>query len=134
MKTSELIKQLKELKESFKASERQIDADKKVYDKMQYIAGILNEEESDSEEIPDGTKFFVQSQGLTDTGRGTVTDPYVVVGKEGDLYKVVSQKDYENKKLGFASTMVGNKPMTADYIKNHRLFSSYEDYKKYHNL
>lgn len=43
MKNRELIKQLKSLKESAKTSNRQTTIDKRVYDRMQSIAGLINE-------------------------------------------------------------------------------------------
>lgn len=94
MKNSELIKQLKSLKEEVKTASRQSQMDEYIYERMQNIAGIVNEEEYKVGEIV-GT----QEYGYTDSGRGYITKYYeiVSVNPSGESFTAF-EWDMKNKK------------------------------------
>lgn len=84
MRNSELIKQLKSLKEEIETASRQAEMDKYVYERMQNIAGITNETEyvgeaSSASEFEVGEIVGRLEQEYTDSGKGMVLKKYKIV-------------------------------------------------------
>ena len=104
MKNSELIKQLKSLKESVKTASRQAEMDEYIYERMQNIAGIVNEKEYKM-----GDLISVDYHGPSDTA-GSSYQPkyYKVISDDGDFVTAKSEDDgsvgtFPKSKIGKAS-------------------------------
>lgn len=135
MKKSELIKQLKALKESTKGIDRQAQMDRYVYDRMQSIAGIINEtayvEEDSETDTLIGKRFHQQEQGYTTSGRGTITTWWKVLRKIEPGEKEYSDKSpkYEcevvNEEEKRSRGAFSKKVFTKEYIEQNLETSIY---------